>query len=51
MSATRRAVVVSTVIGRSPGEVWADVRDIASHVTWMQDAAASSATPRSARSR
>lgn len=39
MSATRRAVVVSTVIGRSPGEVWADVRDIASHVTWMQDAA------------
>ncbi len=40
MSATRRAVVVSTVIGRSPAEVWADVRDIDSHVNWMQDAEA-----------
>ena len=37
---TDRAVVVSTVIEASPSEVWADVRDIASHVTWMQDAAA-----------
>ncbi len=34
-----RSVVVSTVIDRSPAEVWADVRDIESHVTWMQDAA------------
>ena len=33
------AVVVSTIIERSPEEVWADVRDIDSHVTWMQDAA------------
>ena len=33
------AIVVSTVIDRSPAEVWADVRDISSHVTWMQDAA------------
>ncbi len=32
-------MVVSTVIDRSPAEVWADVRDIESHVTWMQDAA------------
>ena len=24
----------------APEEVWADVRDIESHVTWMQDAAA-----------
>lgn len=34
-----RAVVVSTVIEASPADVWADVRDISSHVTWMQDAA------------
>jgi len=34
-----RAVVVSTTIDRSPAEVWADVRHIASHVHWMQDAA------------
>ncbi len=34
-----RAVVVSTVIERGPSEVWADVRDVASHVDWMQDAA------------
>jgi hypothetical protein len=33
-------VVVSIVIDRTPAEVWADVRDIASHVGWMQDAAA-----------
>jgi hypothetical protein len=32
------AVVVSTVIERSPADVWADVRNIESHVTWMQDA-------------
>ena len=35
-----RAVVVSIEIQRTPSEVWADVRDIASHVTWMQDAVA-----------
>lgn len=40
MKRTGRAVVVSTIIERSPTEVWADVRDIASHVTWMQDATA-----------
>jgi len=34
-----RAVMVSTTIERSPQDVWADVRDISSHVTWMQDAA------------
>ena len=34
------AIVVSTVIERSPTAVWADVRDIGSHVTWMQDAVA-----------
>lgn len=33
-----RAVVVSSVIECSPAEVWADVRNIESHVTWMQDA-------------
>lgn len=33
-----RAVVVSITIDASRAEVWADVRDIASHVTWMQDA-------------
>lgn len=38
MSNSGRAVVVSTVIGRTPAQVWADVRDIGSHVTWMQDA-------------
>ncbi len=32
--------MVTTVIDRPPGEVWADVRDIASHVAWMQDAVA-----------
>lgn len=35
-----RAVVVTTVIDRPVAEVWADVRDIASHVTWMHDAVA-----------
>ena len=40
MKRAGRAVVVSTIIERSPTEVWADVRDIASHVTWMQDATA-----------
>lgn len=38
MSRADRSVVVSTVIERSPAEVWADVRNIESHVTWMQDA-------------
>lgn len=33
-------IVVSTVIDRPPAEVWADVRDVASHVAWMQDAEA-----------
>jgi hypothetical protein len=33
-------VVVTTVIDRDRAEVWADVRDISSHVHWMQDAAA-----------
>lgn len=33
-------VHVSTVIEVPPGEVWADVRDIASHVCWMEDAEA-----------
>lgn len=32
------AITVSTVIERSPAEVWADVRNIASHVEWMADA-------------
>lgn len=40
-----RAVVVSTTIERSPAEVWADVRDIASHVDWMQDAVERSSCP------
>ena len=35
-----RAIVVATVIDATPAEVWADVRDIGSHVTWMQDAEA-----------
>ena len=39
MSTARRAVIVSTVIERSPAQVWADVRNIESHVAWMQDAA------------
>jgi len=38
MTPAERAVVVSTVIERSPAEVWADVRNIDSHVTWMHDA-------------
>ena len=32
------AVVVRTTIERTPHDVWADVRDISSHVSWMQDA-------------
>lgn len=40
MSKRGHAVVVSTIIERSPAEVWADVREIESHVSWMQDAAA-----------
>lgn len=35
---SERAVVVSTVIEAGPSEVWADVRNIGSHVSWMQDA-------------
>jgi hypothetical protein len=31
---------VSTVVPASPAQVWADVRDIASHVDWMADAQA-----------
>lgn len=38
MTRSGRAVVVSTMIERSAADVWADVRNIASHVTWMQDA-------------
>lgn len=33
-------VRVSTVIDASPRRVWAAVRDIASHVNWMEDAVA-----------
>jgi len=32
-------VVVSIEIDRTPEEIWADLRDIASHVHWMADAA------------
>lgn len=32
------AVVVRTMINRSAEDIWADVRDIQSHTTWMQDA-------------
>ena len=39
MSTSKRAVVVAIVIEKTSSEVWADVRDIGSHVTWMQDAA------------
>jgi hypothetical protein len=31
---------VSTLIAASPGRVWDDVKDIASHVSWMEDAVA-----------
>ena len=31
---------VSTVIDAPPGRVWAAVRDVGSHVTWMHDAVA-----------
>jgi hypothetical protein len=31
---------VSTVIDASPAQVWDDVKDISSHVSWMQDAVA-----------
>ena len=33
-------VRVSTVVDAPPRRVWADVRDIASHVEWMRDARA-----------
>ncbi len=32
-------IVVSTVLAAPPGEVWADLSNIASHVEWMADAA------------
>lgn len=32
------SITVSVDIDRSPAEVWADVRHIASHVEWMADA-------------
>lgn len=35
-----RAVVVSIVIDAAPEDVWADVRDVATHVDWMHDATA-----------
>jgi len=35
---TRRPVVATIGIQRAPAVVWADVRDISSHVAWMQDA-------------
>jgi hypothetical protein len=35
-----RAVVVDTIVERSTADVWSDVRNIASHVAWMQDAEA-----------
>ena len=38
MSTAKRAVVVSTMIKRTAADVWADARNIESHVTWMQDA-------------
>ena len=38
MTQSGRAVVVSTMIERSAADVWANVRNIASHVTWMHDA-------------
>lgn len=33
-------IVVAVEIDRTPQHVWADVRDIASHASWMQDAEA-----------
>ena len=29
---------LTTVVGATPDRVWADLRDIASHVEWMEDA-------------
>jgi len=40
MTANSRALVVETVIERTPDEIWGDVRDIASHVGRMRDAVA-----------
>lgn len=37
---SRRAVIVGIVIERSPDEIWADIRNIGSHVSWMADAVA-----------
>jgi hypothetical protein len=33
-------IVISTIIDRTPTQVWSEVEDIGSHVTWMQDASA-----------
>jgi hypothetical protein len=38
VSTANRAVVVSTIIKRTAADVWADVRNIESHVTWTRDA-------------
>jgi carbon monoxide dehydrogenase subunit G len=35
-----RRLVVSTLIDAPPADVWDDVKDIPSHVEWMQDAEA-----------
>jgi hypothetical protein len=35
-----REIRVATIIDAPPGQVWASVRDVASHVTWMHDAVA-----------
>jgi len=40
MDVNRRTLAVETVIERSPADVWAYVRHIASHVDWMHDAVA-----------
>ena len=33
-------ITVSTTIDRTPAEVWDDIKDISTHVTWMADAVA-----------
>lgn len=35
---TEPSIVVTTVIDATPAQVWADVSDLTTHVTWMQDA-------------
>ncbi len=39
-AAAGASLSLSTVIDASPSEVWDDLRDIASHTSWMQDAVA-----------